>query len=782
MEGSIKSTICRYPPRYVLLRMALLIGWFCLFPWTCAYCAHQSIGNAANPVVKTHAVPGPDGVQRPVAVVDAIRMTQLGSEAQLSSNRSIGNFSPDGMRFVILLRKGNLEQNTNDYSLVFRTADAFRSPAPVVLVSLASSSNRPAIREVTWLDDSDTILFLGEHPNERTQVYSVKCSSGELHRLTNHPTNLTTLVTKPTGEPIVYAAESSASNLVTSAALRDGFHVSGELLSDLIRGSIGGGEYDDHNLFIKNRAAERGIQANIAGEIKSPYVEISLSPDGHYFVVQTQAKRIPKAWSEYDDRFLQIKARESIPPGAPTWVYQYELVDARTGESRPLLNAPIPTWGSEIFWAPDSRSVVVSDAYLPLNVDNPTEQALRKTTAFLVEITLPELQFVKISDQDLRLLDWDSKTNTVLCEVGRLDSANGKMVPKAYFRKSSDSWSKVDAPKAPTTSRPDIVLHEDLNTPPQIVVVDPTTGNTSLLMDLNPQFRDLRFGKVEEVKWHSTLGNEVEGGLYWPPDYVEGKKYPLVIQTHGFTPTKFLIDGPFTTAFAAQALAGKGFFVLQDSDLDVHFEQTSEEIRRAVGTYEGAIDYLDRRGLIDRNRVGLIGFSRTCLYVTYALTQSTYKFAAAVIADGVAADYFQYMAFGNSLPMLDADAEALNGASPFADGLSLWIKRSSLFQIDKVEAPLLIQAIGPTSLLGQWAWFTGLYRLHRAVDMTYIPEGTHILEKPWERLTSQQGNVDWFCFWLKGEEDPDPAKSEQYARWRALRKLQSAQAGGQKAN
>jgi hypothetical protein len=30
--------------------------------------------------------------------------------------------------------------------------------------------------------------------------------------------------------------------------------------------------------------------------------------------------------------------------------------------------------------------------------------------------------------------------------------------------------------------------------------------------------------------------------------------------------------------------------------------------------------------------------------------------------------------------------------------------------------------------------------------------------------------VDWFCFWLKGEEDPDPAKASQYARWRELRK------------
>ena len=38
-----------------------------------------------------------------------------------------------------------------------------------------------------------------------------------------------------------------------------------------------------------------------------------------------------------------------------------------------------------------------------------------------------------------------------------------------------------------------------------------------------------------------------------------------------------------------------------------------------------------------------------------------------------------------------------------------------------------------------------------------------------ERYASQQGAVD---FWLQGHEDPDPAKAEQYKRWRVLRKLE----------
>jgi len=45
-------------------------------------------------------------------------------------------------------------------------------------------------------------------------------------------------------------------------------------------------------------------------------------------------------------------------------------------------------------------------------------------------------------------------------------------------------------------------------------------------------------------------------------------------------------------------------------------------------------------------------------------------------------------------------------------------------------------------------------------------------------MVSQQGNVDWFCFWLKGEEDPDPTKAEQYKRWRELRSPQGQMASG----
>src|SRR5260370_21878443 len=117
--------------------------------------------------------------------------------------------------------------------------------------------------------------------------------------------------------------------------------------------------------------------------------------------------------------------------------------------------------------------------------------------------------------------------------------------------------------------------------------------------------------------------------------------------------------------------------------------------------------------------------------------------------------------------------EGINGGGPSGKGLESWIDRSPGFHLDRVQTPLRIMALNPASLIAEWEWFSALRRLRRPVEMIYIHQGAHVLERPSERMISQQGNVDWFVFWLKGEEDPDPAKKYQYDRWRELRKLQA---------
>jgi hypothetical protein len=214
-------------------------------------------------------------------------------------------------------------------------------------------------------------------------------------------------------------------------------------------------------------------------------------------------------------------------------------------------------------------------------------------------------------------------------------------------------------------------------------------------------------------------------------------------------------------------LAAKEIIVLQvgysTKHDDPQYDNTPLEAPREMAAYEGAVDYLERRGLIDCNRVGIIGFSRTVYKVAYTLTQSRYQFAAATLADGIDGGYFEYLLFHVQNDPL------LNGGPPFGQTLSLWLKNAPEFSMDKVHPPIRLEAYGPASALGKWNWFSGLLLMGKPVDFIYLPRGTHLLTKPAERLISQQGNVDWFCFWLKDEEDEDLSKRDLYSRWQLLR-------------
>ena len=70
---------------------------------------------------------------------------------------------------------------------------------------------------------------------------------------------------------------------------------------------------------------------------------------------------------------------------------------------------------------------------------------------------------------------------------------------------------------------------------------------------------------------------------------------------------------------------------------DARVWRAPEEAPQQMGVYERAIDYLDGLGIIDRTRVGIIGFGRTVYSVEYTLTHSSYHFGAATAATDLTA-------------------------------------------------------------------------------------------------------------------------------------------------
>jgi dipeptidyl aminopeptidase/acylaminoacyl peptidase len=682
----------------------------------------------------TFAQNASDGRKRPVTVADAILITRLSDDHYFkggSSSGRVAHFSPDGKHFIIVLEKGNLERNTNDFSLLlFHTADVLRSPKPEALVMMSSSSNRSAIKNVTWLEDSETVAFIGENFGEVPQVYTFNIRTNHLNRVTSHPTSVVNYAISANGKEVFFAADAPSPRFVDrEEARRSGIVITTQSIYRILSGdcySFAPTLTESEELFFKG---EVGAEKHLPTEDVVWYDNFfSFSPDGRYVVFTAMVRDVPKSWEAYQDEQIHDDVMAKRPKGMASYLSRYMLFDVEGGEISPLLDVPIED--ARLEWESDSQGVVITKTLLPLDVADPQEVAARKRNMYTVEVKLKNREIIKHPDND--------------------------------------------SPKNKTAfSLPDVTLEENMNLPPKIYVTDAKAKQRMLLLDLNPQLADLNLGRVESISWKATDGHEVEGGLYLPPDFDSRKRHPLVIQTHGFQPGKFWIDGPWSSAFAAQPLAGGGIVVLQVGASTTHddgkYVSTTLEGPRQMATYEGAIDELDRRGLIDRKHVGIVGFSRTVFTVGYTLTHSKYSFSAATLVDGIDGGYFQYFAFSNSVPELSKEIGQLNGGPPFGENLTSWLKSSAGFNLDKMNTPLRLVALGPSSVTELWQWFSGLSRLEKPVDFIYLPDAPHLIVKPWERMVAQQGLVDWFRFWLKGEEGSDPSKQGQYLRWRSMR-------------
>jgi dipeptidyl aminopeptidase/acylaminoacyl peptidase len=680
--------------------------------------------------------------KRSISVADSIGMTTLATAPFGNDRNQIAHYSPNGQRFVLIVEKGNLEHNTHDCSvLLYRAADVIRAPKPEVLLKMSSSSNRAALSQLRWLADNDTLVFLAENPGDISQVYSFNIGTKILKKLTNQATPILTYDITPDGRALAFIAEPAQSKIVDAdkEPSRE-IVIQGQHLDRILAG--------DYSLPEGQKVFWQVVGSAVHPvQVDKGYFpgmdSISISPSGRYvvFPIGLGSARFRPEWAGYRDEYLHQILTATTIKNADSGLQQYLIFDSQNMSSVPLIDAPI-FGGSAISWGKDSESVFLS-SYLPLDVADPAERNIRAQNQVPVEVKLPSRTYQKVKE----------------------------------------------VPAKPVEVLPvQVALEQDLNTPPKVFVIDSNTHQKALLLDLNPQFSELEFGSVKELEW-DVNGATIIAGLYLPPDYQPGKRYPLVIQTHGFEPKEFSMSGieTWSSAYAARSLAARGILVLQtekfknyqqdhdrisnDRNLGATGQQSFKNFSALV--YTEAIDLLDKKGMIDRSRVGIVGFSRTVCFVAYTLTHSKFRFAAASLVDGIGCGYFDEMVF----PNISWDVDALNGGfPPFGEGLKVWMKNSPGFNLDKIHTPVRLVALdGRAAVMGDlWQWYAGLSLLKKPVDFVFIPGATHLVVKPRERLIAQQGLVDWFCFWLKGEEDPGPSEAEQYKRWGELRKLQEA--------
>lgn len=711
--------------------------------------------------------------------------------------------SPDGKYFVVATQRGNLKAKKTDYKLIlyrFEQIQAFLNqekanstlPKSKLLSLVSVAHNEIAFQNITWLEDSKTLAFIGwfdsgvgETPG---QVYKLNIESLEMKKLTNHPRNIINFALNTKSQQIIYAAP-------TIAHLNKDYDEASYLmgLKSILFLTNPNFEYPKTSRYYIQKLGQLNRPKSVGDIYQGNFPKnISLSPNGNMAIVLTSVKTPNKQWLEgynyLKDSFYKPmfeKFDENTMLKREGIIRQLSLIDLSTGSIEPILNAPSGLWVGgmvDVHWLSDSN-VILGNTALPLNVPSEKVRKKRSMTFSTIEYNLntktikPIIYHAATRNREshnslLGRLHGLSIDSAGLLKIMQVDNRRERLSDQ-YFRKEDDRWVQVKESLGIKTSKKvtqlDISVHQALNISPELMARDIITGHERIFTDFNPQFRDLTFGKVEEYNWKDRSGRNWKGGLVYPPNFEKGQKYPLVIQTHGFSPHDFLIDGPYgvASAFAAQALANKNMMVLQMEDPTV--PQDRKELFVFQDGFEAAIDDLTTKGLIDREKVGLIGWSSTGVDVMHMLLYSSYPILASTIADSYNTNLFSYAGyFGIPAPGM-AHIEKMNVSFPWGKGLDKWVANDTSFHLDRLKTPLRYEQYATYGWVNWWLPYTILKRQQKPVEYYVFNDAAHALIKPEHRKASQQGNVDWFTFWLKGEEDPDPAKAEQYIHWRKLR-------------
>ena len=729
-------------------------------------------------------VPRCDGEQtkRTFTVADDIGMTVVGKVC----------FSPDRSYFAVYSERGRLDLNQVEDSVAFyrredvekflEHSDRSQRPSPIWTVNRLNKKG-PVIKEWRWLPDSSGVAFLERLAGSNQRLVLVD-------------------LWKKTIKPL-----SSKGNTVGAFDIRDAQHyvytvadrtplqkMRGEIQAPAIVGTGRTAEeiiFPDDSLIVSTLTTYylwavvggRRFEVKHDGAPLIPEGNLSLSPDGQSLVTQLVVPDVPLSWetlypSPEASYPYRIQAGHQDLQSGWRSVRSYITIRLETGSVRSLTDAPesdLAGWraGGSPSWSSDGRSILLPNTFLRSKDDAPSRACVavvdlaantRTCIEALMGLTEMDTGAIQHDVIDVGFINGD-KQRVVISFKNRSDHRTGDT---EYRRMPNGSWQVVRKSEGESDAGHkvlEIKVVEEFDRPS--IVIARNKEVSRMIWDPNPQFKNIDLGLVTIYKWKDKEGRDRRGGMYKPANYKPGERYPLVIQTHGFYESRFIPSGSFPTAFAATELAASGIVVLQVADEEACLTVTPFEGPCAVSTYESAAKQLVSEGLVDPEKIGIIGFSRTCFYVMETLTTGSLHIRAASITDGTMAGYPEYLFFGDVVKEYDS----LIGAKPFGDGLQRWLSRAPGFNLDKVRTPLLVVGAGPRSLLFMWEPYAGLRYLHKPVDLIILNTDEHDLTNPAVRMASQGGSVDWFRFWLKGEEDPDPAKVEQYERWRELQKV-----------
>jgi dipeptidyl aminopeptidase/acylaminoacyl peptidase len=314
-----------------------------------------------------------------------------------------------------------------------------------------------------------------------------------------------------------------------------------------------------------------------------------------------------------------------------------------------------------------------------------------------------------------------------------------------------------------------VMLRSTNLVPDELVKLDLKTGKMVALFSPNESFRKKTEGITVRFMPIDVAGSKLYGRLFLPVDYDKSMRYPLVVAPYLATAGFALGSGELP--ILPLVAHGIAVFVLDATNVQDEVGRggnIADEVLRVERPLEAmgwVVEKLAGEGVVDPTRVGVNGLSYGAEISMYAYWKSDI-FRTVSATDGTWEPILYLMGgvvYGGRLSNVRGFPEPKDGA--YAE----WKRLSAGLNARSTLPPLLWQSPDQEESNCVESWF----RLRRAgaqVEWLDYPDEGHVKRGPANIWWVHQRNLDWFRFWLKDEEDPDPRKAEQYTRWREMRK------------
>ncbi len=305
-------------------------------------------------------------------------------------------------------------------------------------------------------------------------------------------------------------------------------------------------------------------------------------------------------------------------------------------------------------------------------------------------------------------LDWEAGAAMGLAALpdGFLVSlANGVRPKLARYTRDGDSWKRawvagdhaanIFGFETSLDGKTLLYRHSTASAPAQWFAASLEAAELKApraITEINGNLKKRKLAKAEAVTWRGARDEQVEGLLYYPHDYAPGKKYPLVVMIHGGPAGADFDEFSDRWAYPINLFAQRGALVFRPN-----YHGSSQYGLKWVesignGNYndlewidvERGVDSLIARGLVDPDRLGIMGWSNGSIITIEITTRTTrYKAASAGAGDVNWASDWGNAVFGHSF-----DKYYL-GKTPIEDP-QLYLKKSPLYRMDKVTTPTII--------------------------------------------------------------------------------------------